>query len=133
VLLRSARRLLAIAALLVSLESAAGVGAGTFRVDITLGNPQGQSALCTSQTLSESTGATVQVVCSTGQFVSIGPRPGAPFAGVHGGAFTYYFSPTPEFQLEDSRTLFQGSGTVTEYRVYSRDQFDQFVDILVSF
>lgn len=131
--LHSARPLLAIAALLVSLESAAGTGAGTFRVNITLGNAQGQSALCTSQTLSGSTGATVQVLCSTGQFVSIGPRPGAPFAGVHGGAFTYYFSPTPEFRLEDSRSQFQGSGTVTEYRVYSRDRFDQFIDILVTF
>jgi hypothetical protein len=131
--LRSARPLLAIAALLVSLESAAGVGAGTFRVNITLGNAQGQSALCTSQSLSNSTGATVQVLCSTGQFVSIGPRPGAPFAAVHGGAFTYYFSPTPEFRLDTSRSQFQGSGTVTEYRVYSRDQFDQLIDILVSF
>jgi hypothetical protein len=132
-LLRWARPLLALAALLASLESAAGTGTGTFRVSITLGNPQGQSTLCTSQTLSESTGAAVQVLCSTGQFVSIGPRPGAPFAGVHGGAFTYYFSPTPEFRLEESRSQLQGSGTVTEYRVYSRDRFDQFIDILVSF
>jgi hypothetical protein len=130
---RSARLVLALAALSVSLECAAATGAGTFRVNITLDDPAGQSALCTSQSLSESTGAVVQVVCSTGQFVSIGPRPGAPFAGVHGGAFTWYFSPTPEFRLEDSRGLYLGVGTVTEYRVYSRDQFDRFIDILVSF
>jgi len=109
------------------------VGAGTFRVNIDLNDPAGKSALCVSQSLSQSTGALVQVVCSTGQFVSIGPRPGAPFAGVHGGAFTYYFSPTPDFQLEGSRSVMQGAGTVTEYRVYSRDQYDRFIDILVSF
>jgi hypothetical protein len=132
-LLRSARLIFALAALSVSLECAAGTGAGTFRVNITLNNPAGQSALCTSQSLSESTGAVVQVMCSTGQFVSISPRPGAPFAGVHGGAFTYYFSPAGNFRLEDSRGLFQGAGTVTEYHVYGRDQFDQFIDILVTF
>jgi hypothetical protein len=89
--------------------------------------------LCVSQSLSQSTGALVQVTCSTGQFVSIGPRPGAPFAGVHGGAFTYYLAPAPNFQLDTSRSVMQGAGTVTEYRVYSRDQYDRFIDILVSF
>lgn len=131
-MLRSVRPILALVALSLSLECAAGVGSGTFRVNISVNEP-GKSALCVSQSLSQSTGALVQVLCSTGQFVSIGPRPGAPFAGVHGGAFTYYFSPTPDFQLEGSRSLMQGSGTVTEYRVYSRDRYDQFIDILVSF
>jgi hypothetical protein len=130
--LRSVRPILALVALSLSLECAAGVGSGTFRVNISVNDP-GKSALCVSQSLSQSTGALVQVLCSTGQFVSIGPRPGAPFAGVHGGAFTYYFSPTPDFQLEGSRSVMQGSGTVTEYRVYSRDQYDRFIDILVSF
>ncbi|HET7764027.1 MAG TPA: hypothetical protein VFK92_02950 [Burkholderiales bacterium] len=131
-MLRSVRPILALVALSLSFECAAGVGSGTFRVNISVNEP-GKSALCVSQSLSQSTGALVQVLCSTGQFVSIGPRPGAPFAGVHGGAFTYYFSPTPDFQLEGSRSLMQGSGTVTEYRVYSRDRYDQFIDILVSF
>ena len=132
-MLRSVRPILALAALLVSIECVAGAGAGTFRVNITLNNPAGQSALCTSQSLSESTGAVVQVLCSTGQFVSISPRPGAPFAGVHGGAFTYYFSPSGNFRLEESRNLYQGAGTVTEYHVYGRDQYDQFIDVLVTF
>lgn len=131
-MLRSVRPILALVALSISFECAAGVGAGTFRVNISVNDP-GKSALCVSQSLSQSTGALVQVLCSTGQFVSIGPRPGAPFAGVHGGAFTYYFSPTPDFQLEGSRSVMQGAGTVTEYRVYSRDQYDRFIDILVSF
>ena len=132
-MLRSARLLLALVALSLSLECAAGVGSGTFRVNISVNNPAGNSALCVSQSLSQETGAVVKVLCSTGQFVSIGPRPGAPFAGVDGAAFTYYFSPTPDFRLDTSRSVMQGSGTVTEYRVYSRDQYDRFIDILVSF
>jgi hypothetical protein len=131
--LQLTRSLLALLALSLSFECAAGVGSGTFRVNISVNEPAGKSALCISQTLSQATGATVQVTCSTGQFVSIGPRAGAPFTGVNGGAFTYYFSPTPDFQLDGSRSLMQGSGTVTEYRVYSRDQNDRFIDILVSF
>lgn len=132
-MLRSARLLLALAALSFSFDCAAGLGSQNFRVNIDVNDPAGKSALCVSQTLSQQTGAVVQVLCSTGQFVSIGPRPGAPFAGVHGGAFSYYFSPTPDFQLESSRSVMQGAGTVTEYRVYSRGQYDRFIDILVSF
>lgn len=131
-MLRFAHSLLALVALSISFECAAGVGSGTFRVNISLNDP-GKSALCVSQSLSQSTGALVQVTCSTGQFVSIGPRPGATFAGVHGGAFTYYLAPAPNFQLDTSRSVMQGAGTVTEYRVYSRDQYDRFIDILVSF
>jgi len=130
--MRFARSLLALAALSISVECAAGVGSGTFRVNISVNDP-GKSALCVSQSLSQATGALVQVICSTGQFVSIGPRPGAPFAGVHGGAFTYYLNPSPDFQLDGSRSVMQGTGTVTEYRVFSRDGIDRFIDILVSF
>lgn len=132
-MLRFARSLLALAALSTSLECAAGVGSGTFRVNISVNDPAGNSALCVSQRLGQATGAMFQVICSTGQFVSIGPRPGAPFAGVHGGAFTYYLNPASNFQLEGSRSAMQGTGTVTEYRVYSRDGIDRFIDILVSF
>ena len=130
--LRWLRLILAVAALSGGLECAAGVGSANFRVAITLNDP-GKSALCTSQSLSQATGALVQVICSTGQFVSIGPRPGAPFAGVHGGAFTYYLAPTPDFQLDSSRSIMQGAGTVTEFRVYSPNGYDRFIDILVSF
>ena len=132
-MLRFARSLLALAALSISFECAAGVGSGTFRVNISVNDVAGNSALCVSQSLSQATGALVQVVCSTGQFVSIGPRPGAPFAGVHGGAFTYYLSSAPDFQLNSSRSVMQGTGTVTEFRVFSRDGIDRFIDILVSF
>ncbi|HET7763935.1 MAG TPA: hypothetical protein VFK92_02485 [Burkholderiales bacterium] len=130
--LRAVRFALAGVALLRVLECAAGTTAGPVRVNVTLNNPAGQSALCTSQALSESTGAVVKVLCSNGQFVSISPRAGTPFAGVHGGAFTYYLGPAGILPQE-SRGPLQGAGTVTEYRVYSRDQDDRFVEVIVSF
>jgi hypothetical protein len=128
--LRSARLALAAAALLTALECDAGTTAGPVRVNVSL-NPAGQSALCTSQALSDATGAVVKVLCSNGQFVSIGPRAGAPFAGVHGGAFTYYFTPAWSVRTDVFSGPYQGLGTVTEYRVYSSD--DRNIDIWVSF
>jgi hypothetical protein len=127
---RSVRFALAVAALLIALECVAGT-AEPVRVNVTLNNPAGQSALCTSQALSDGTGAVVKVLCSDGQFVSIGPRAGAPFVGVHGGAFTYYFTPASSIQADAFSGLYQGIGTVTEYRVHSSD--DRFIDIWVSF
>jgi hypothetical protein len=106
-----------------------------FSVNITLA-PSGSTpatGICTSQTLSDRTGALVQVVCSTGQFVSISPRPGAPFPGTHGGAFAYYFSSATGAHPTDSGDRFPGTGTITQYRVYSLDQYDGRVDMLVSF
>lgn len=134
---RSARWLFALAALLSGFECAAGAGAGTFRVDITLANPGSPAppatGICTSQSLSDQTGALVQVVCSTGQFVSISPQPGAPFAGTHGGAFNYYFSPASGYRLAGLGRLYPGAGTITGYRVYTLEEYDGRVDILVSF
>jgi hypothetical protein len=130
--LRSVRFALAVAALLSAAECVAGTSAATFKVNVTLQN-QPQSALCTSQSLSQSTGAVVKVLCSNGQFVSISPNPGVPFAGVHGGAFTYYFSPAAGVPAPNPGGSPQGTGTVTEYRVYSRDRDDRFVEVLVSF
>jgi hypothetical protein len=129
--LRSVHFALAVAALLTALECAAGTTAAPVRVNITLNNPAGQSTLCTSQALSDSTGAVVKVLCSNGQFVSISPRAGAPFAGVHGGAFTYYFSPASGLRAQALSGPYQGVGTVTEYRVYTDE--DGSIDILVSF
>ena len=123
----------AVVAFLIALECFAGASVEAVRVNITLTNPAGETTLCTSQSLSDGTGAVVKVLCSNGQFVSISPRPGAPFAGVHGGAFTYYFSPASSLRSEPLSATgpYQGVGTVTEYRVYSGD--DRFIDVLVSF
>jgi hypothetical protein len=79
--------------------------------------------VCYSKSLSEKTGASVQVVCDSGQFVSIEAVPGQPFLGVHGGAFRYSMSIDRDRSVYDAaakdpfgwRT---GWGTVTMLRLY---------------
>src|SRR5258705_4046826 len=82
-----------------------------------------RAGVCYSRSLSEQTGATVQVVCDSGQFVSIEAVPGQPFLGVHGGAFPYSMS------IDRDRSLYEaaakdpfgwrtGWGTVTMLRLY---------------
>lgn len=82
-----------------ALAAQAGESSRQFNVVITLnrtpGGPgvagQGPDAFgrCTSSALSSATGAVVQVVCQTGQFVSIAPDPSKPFLGTHGAAFRF--------------------------------------------
>lgn len=124
----------ALMALLAGAPSWAGSGAENFTVGITL-SPPGASGIvagpsqppragvCYSQSLSQKTGASVQVVCDSGQFVSIEAVPGQPFLGVHGGAFRYSMS------IDRDRSLYEaaakdpfgwrtGWGTVTMLRLY---------------
>jgi hypothetical protein len=137
---RASRLALALAALILSFNCAAGTSSGTFSVNISLSNPGAPptppgtppGTVCVSQTLSDLTGALVQVLCSTGQFVSIGPRPGAPFIA-HGGAYSYYLSVGTGSRLAGLSGLPVGAGTVTEYRLYSVDQANGTVDLLVGF
>ena len=139
-MLRSSRLALALAALVLSFNCAAGTSSGTFSVNISLSNPGAPpvapatppGTVCVSQTLSDLTGALVQVLCSTGQFVSIGPRPGAPFIA-HGGAYSYYLSVGTGSRLAGLGGLPVGAGTVTEYRLFSVDQANGTVDLLVGF
>jgi hypothetical protein len=121
------KALCALAALAAGSPCAAGTASGSFAVNITLTQPgatpgAGASGICTSQSLSDQTGAVVQVVCRTGEFVSIGPRPGGRFIGTHGGAYTYSFGPS-----------LGGSGTITSFRVYSLEGTEGPIDMLVSF
>ena len=132
----------ALMALLAGAPSWAGSGAENFTVRITLsqpgssggsggiapGSPQMPSqppraGVCYSQSLSQKTGASVQVVCDSGQFVSIEAVPGQPFLGVHGGAFRYSMS------IDRDRSVYEaaakdpfgwrtGWGTVTMLRLY---------------
>jgi hypothetical protein len=135
-MLRSCRLGLTLAALLVSFNCAAGSGAAAFSVDITLSNPGAPGAppsgVCISQTLSDLTGALVQVLCSTGQFVSINPKPGAPFIA-HGGAYSYYLSLGTGSRIAGLSGLPSGAGTVTEFRVFSVDEANGTIDMLVGF
>jgi hypothetical protein len=85
--------------------------------------PPQRAGVCYSRSLSEQTGASVQVVCDSGQFVSIEAVPGQPFLGVHGGAFRYAMSIDRDRSVYDAaakdpfgwRT---GWGTVTMLRLY---------------
>ncbi len=135
-LLRPARLAAALAALVVSFHSAAGSGTGAFSVNITLSNPGAPGApasgVCVSQTLSDLTGALVQVLCSTGQFVSINPKPGAPFIA-HGGAYSYYLSVGTGSRIAGLSGLPAGAGTVTEFRVFKVDEANGTIDMLVGF
>ena len=80
------------------------------------------SGVCRSRTLSESTGASVEVACRSGQFVSIAPQPGASFFGVHGGAFRYSITFRTELSMWDAAMIGDppglGWGTVTALRLY---------------
>jgi len=91
--------------------------------------------ICTSQTFSDATNATVRVLCSTGQFVSIEPIPGRPFAGTHGGAYRYNFGPSHRLSvgLGDSAQLYIGTGTVTALRIMNLQGSEAPLEMLVSF
>lgn len=111
----------------------AGAGTGAFTVNISL-NPADSAGVCTSETLSEATGAVVRVVCESGQFVSIGPRPGGRFIDTHGGAYTYYFGPSFGALYRAGHGEFAtGSGTIVSYRIYNLTEVDGQLDMLVSF
>jgi len=129
------RVLPALVALLAGAPSWADSDAQNVTVGITLSQPGGsgvtpvppqpsqRAGVCYSRSLSEKTGASVQVVCDSGQFVSIEAVPGQPFLGVHGGAFRYSMSIDRDRSVYDAaakdpfgwRT---GWGTVTMLRLY---------------
>lgn len=98
-------------------------------------NPAPRDGLCLSQSLSEATAAQVRVVCSTGQFVSIEPRPGSPFLGVHGGAYRYYFANGIPAQLRylGGSEPWVGPGTVTSLRISQPEGQDGIIEMLVGF
>jgi hypothetical protein len=127
------------------LTGAAGARSGSFTVNICLRSgadcvAPGPAALvappdvCTSDTLSERTGAIVRVVCSTGQFVSIGPRPGGRFIGSHGGAYTYSFGPSfGALNRTASGEFAPGTGTIASFRIFNVTEIEGPVEMLVSF
>ena len=128
----------ALMALLAGAPSWAGSTDTNFNVGITLSQPGGsaggptppqttpnpqRAGVCFSRTLSEQTGAVVQVACDSGQFVSIEAVPGQRFIGVHGGAFRYSLSIAKdrsvyEAAANDAFGWRTGWGTVTMLRLY---------------
>jgi hypothetical protein len=114
----------------------ASAATGTFNVNINL-VPAFASGICTSSALSQQTNALVRVTCSGGQFVSIEPRPGSNFGGVHGGAWRFTFpraSAIPQFLMADGEVQPQiGVGTITAMRVLEIKERDETLELLVSF
>jgi hypothetical protein len=101
-------------------------GSGVTPVPPTPGQPQ-RPGVCVSRSLSEKTGAVVQVACDSGQFVSIEAVPGQRFLGVHGGAFRYTLSIAKdrsvyEAAANDAFGWRTGWGTVTMLRLYDLTQ-----------
>lgn len=97
--------------------------------------PSTTGDLCVSQALSTASGATVRVVCRSGQFVSIEPRPGTEFLGVHGGTFRYYFAnAVPEhLRYLGSDVPWIGPGTVTSIRINYPEGLGGLVEMQVGF
>jgi len=125
---------------------AAGTTAGNFSVNISLNVPgappppgvspaPSSGDVCVSQALSQATGAMVRVVCRSGHFVSIEPPQGAPFLGVHGGAFRYYFAnAVPEhLRYLGGDEPWVGPGTVTSIRISYPEGLDGYVEMQVGF
>lgn len=113
----------------------AGTASGVFSVHITLHAQAPAGGICVSQSLSEASNATVQVVCGTGQFVSIEPAPGKPFFGTRGAAYRLWFgpgSPLPQAQAADL-SPYLVSGTITGMQVLNLKEQADPLEILVSF
>jgi hypothetical protein len=134
------RRILAKAALGLACLSAvftcaAAGSSGTFKVRITLNNPNGNApGVCTSETLSEENRAHVRVVCESGQFVSISAIPGIDFVGTHGGAYSYYFGSTLSgINVAGYGEFAHGAGSIASYRIFGVTEVDGRLDLLVSF
>lgn len=124
------KQITALAALLVGTASFADTITGSFHVNISMTSRPG---LCLSESLSAATNASVQVVCQSGQFVSIDPSPGRAFLGVHGGAFRYFLLPSGSTLLGGGISPFMGKGTVTELRLYNVGSPDEPLEVLISF
>jgi hypothetical protein len=130
-LLQRRSRLIACGGLLWALAAPAlaGSATGQFPVQITLANPlfagtpagtAGGPAIgsfCINQAMSQATQATVTVVCSTNQFVSIQPIPGSAFVGVpNGGAYRFLLKPDM-LAAPNEQSWPAGTGTVTTMEV----------------
>ncbi len=124
-------RLIACAGLLCALAAPAQAGSATgqFPVRITLTHPLYAGAsigapagapvgggYCVNQAMSQATQATVTVVCSTNQFVSIQTAPGGSFLGTDAGAFRFMLRPGVYAQPSDL-TWQAGMGTITSLQV----------------
>ena len=71
-------------------------------------------------------GATVTVVCSTGELVDIAPTaPGMPWLPVHGGAYRYLTQISGGDGLLGTLDVYAGSGTIIWLRVVTSSYADR--------
>ena len=123
---------------------AAGTRSGAFTVNICLKSgadcvapsPAARATppgVCTSDTLSERTGAVVRVVCATGQFVSIAPLPGGRVIATQGGAYTYFFGSSFGSLQRAGGEFATGGGTIASFRIFNVTEIEGPVEMLVSF
>ena len=110
----------------------AGASTGAFAVSISL---QGNAGICTSQTLSQATGALVRVACATGQFVNIEVDPAKPFLGVHGGAYRFNFGPGLAWPQGEYGGISPSldAGTCTALRILNASGGPDPIELLISF
>jgi hypothetical protein len=125
------RSWLLVASALVCLNIQAGQASGNF---LAMVQPVG---VCISTALSQQANAIVKVTCTGENFVSIEPRPGSPFLGVHGGAWRFSFPnnrPVPAFlQTNGEFATGIGIGTVTAMRVLGWQERDGTLELWISF
>ena len=98
----------------------------------TKGTPPG---ICTGQTLLSGPGATVNVVCSLGQYVTIEPLVRPPFLFGEGGEQRFSFgpgSPLPR-SLGGRLNMLLPTGTVTALRILNVSNLVSPLEMLVSF
>jgi hypothetical protein len=94
-----------------------------------------RGSTCTSQSSSDAGNATVTVVCSIGQFVSIEPVPGTPFPGSYEAASRVNFGPENPLLtgLASEMNVSIGSGTLTALRMTTKEELGSPIEMLVSF
>lgn len=140
----AARRLrsgaFAAAALLVAAVAHGGTVAAAFSVQISLVRPDaprqwstsGNTSYCVSSSLTQQTRAQVQVVCSTGEFVSIEPLLNQEFVPTHGGAFRFSLGGRVGELASWSMTRDRGE-TVTAVELFELVENAEVIEMLVSF
>lgn len=102
----------------------------------TIGNGVGQSR-CVSASLEGPVEATIRVVCSSGQFVTIEAEAGPSFLTAFGEVYRYHYRFGPDMEAGPAWISDLGpglaNGTVTAYQVQRRRGWDDPLQFVVSF
>jgi hypothetical protein len=128
-------RAFALALTLWVLPVSAGQSSGVFNVNINLRSVNAPSVpktgFCTKDPGPLGFGATLIIVCSTGETVDIAPGTiGVPRAPMQGGAYHYVFQATGNVSLPSTIDSYVGAGNVTSWRIVNlldRDYLEMLV------